>query len=82
METHHQHLEWAAANGVDLQKIISDFPDIHDEVSLRTWLDSEGNMLVLCAKHHRGPRTGIHSITYPAWLLQRYQNGFIFIPQE
>lgn len=82
METHHQHLEWAAANGVDLAKIVIDFPDIHDTASLRKWLDSEGNMLVLCAKHHRGPRTGIHSITYPAWLLQRYQNGFIFIPQD
>jgi hypothetical protein len=81
METHHQHIEWAAANGVDLTKVMADFPAVTDEPSLRAWLDSEGNMLVLCARHHRGPLTGIHSITYPAWLLQRYQgSGWTFIP--
>lgn len=73
METHHAHLEWAAANGVDLALIVKDFPALTDTAALREWLDSEGNMLVLCAKHHRGSRHGIHSITYPAWLLQRYQ---------
>lgn len=70
METHHAHLEWAAANGVDPARILADFPEAND---LRQWLDSEGNMLVLCAAHHRGQHTGIHAISYPAWLLQRYQ---------
>jgi len=73
METHHNHIEWAAANGVDLSLIIKDFPDLSDEDKLHDWIDSEGNMLVLCEKHHRGSRHGIHMITYPAWLLQRYQ---------
>ena len=73
METHHAHVEWAAVNGISLDLIIRDFPGIRDTVTLRHWLDSEGNMLVLCEQHHRGSRTGIHSITYPAWLLQRYQ---------
>jgi hypothetical protein len=73
METHHDHVEWAAANGIDLSLIVRDFPALTDTAALRHWLDSEGNMLVLCAAHHRGSRTGIHSITYPAWQLQRYQ---------
>jgi hypothetical protein len=73
METHHAHVEWAAANGIDLQLIVRDFPSLTNRSALRHWLDSEGNMLVLCDRHHRGSRTGIHSITYPAWLLQRYQ---------
>lgn len=83
METHHDELEWAAANGVDLATITKDFPVIlADPVKLREWLDSEGNMLVLCATHHRGSRTGIHSITYPAWKLQRWQTkNWLFIPQ-
>lgn len=82
METHHAHVEWAAANGIDLALIVRDFPDLTDAPKLRDWLDSEGNMLVLCAKHHRGSRTGIHSITYPAWLLQRYQGkAWTFIAQ-
>ena len=83
LETHHDELEWAAANGVDLAKITADFPAILDDrAKLRDWLDSEGNMLVLCATHHRGSRTGIHSITYPAWKLQRWQSrDWIFIAQ-
>lgn len=83
METHHAHLEWAAANGVDIARITLDFPDVTDEAALRKWLDSEGNMTVLCAAHHRGQHTGIHEISYPAWLLQRYENPerWIFIDQ-
>lgn len=88
METHHAELEWAAEQAFEndpamLNQLVEDFrlklgrPD-----ELREWLDSEGNMLVLCATHHRGPRTGIHSITYPVWKLQRYQHdgGFHFTP--
>jgi hypothetical protein len=84
LETHHDELEWAAANGVDLTSITKDFPIIlADPVKLREWLDSEGNMLVLCATHHRGSRTGIHTITYPAWKLQRWQGkDWTFITQR
>ena len=90
METHHDELEWAAANGVDLAKIIADFPAIDalpgtdEHAKLRAWLDGEGNMLVLCALHHRGLLAGIHSVTYPAWKLQRWQgSGWQFIrPKE
>ena len=83
LETHHDELEWAAANGVDLARITCDFPAILDDPKrLRQWLDSEGNMLVLCATHHRGARTGIHAITYPAWKLQRWQGkDWTFVTQ-
>lgn len=83
METHHDELEWAAANGVDLTKITADFHEIMgDPDRLKRWLDSEGNMLVLCAAHHRAGRTGIHTITYPAWKLQRWQSAaWTFIVQ-
>ena len=73
LETHHAELEWAAASAFEsdtemLQKLSKDFKAIMDDpVRLRRWLDSEGNMLVLCATHHRGSRTGIHIISYPAW---------------
>lgn len=83
LETHHDELEWAAANGVDLSKITADFPAIlADQTKLRDWLDSEGNMLVLCATHHRGARTGVHCITGPAWKIQRWQGpAWTFITQ-
>src|ERR1017187_5630517 len=36
-ETHHWHIEWALANGIDPAKIVADFPDmgVADEQHLR-----------------------------------------------
>ena len=91
METHHAELEWAAEKAFEddpemLHALVS---DLHEKIigespeAVREFLDSEGNMLVLCAEHHRGPYTGIHSITYPVWKLQRYQHagGFQFVKE-
>jgi hypothetical protein len=74
METHHWKIEWALVNSVDSTKILADFPEMGeaDDPHLRHWLDSEGNMLVLCEAHHRHGLVGIHSITYPAWVAQRW----------
>lgn len=74
METHHYHVEWALANAVDPAKILADFPELGavDDEHLRRWLDSEGQMLVLCDVCHRSGHYGIHSITYPVWVAQRY----------
>jgi len=75
METHHQHVEWALVNAIDPDKIIVDFPEMGDstDANLRKWLDSEGNMLVLCEAHHRHQLVGIHEITYPIWQAQRWE---------
>jgi hypothetical protein len=82
METHHAHFEWASQNGLDLEKVAQDWPDLTDRAKLAEWVDSEGNMLVLCATHHRSQHQGVHMISYPAWLLQRYQGeDFTFIEQ-
>lgn len=86
LETHHFNVEWAAQNGISIEKITQDWPELTDREKLAEWVDSESNMLVLCAVHHRAGRTGIHSITYPAWRLQRWQGEdpqkeHQFIPQ-
>lgn len=74
LETHHYHVEWSLANAIDPSKLIEDFPELGeaDSEHLRVWLDSEGQMLVLCDVCHRHPNYGIHSITYPAWVAQRW----------
>lgn len=74
METHHWVLEWALANAADPAKILAGFPEMGaaDDPHLRQWLDSEANMLVLCARDHRGGLRGIHMVTYPAWVAQKY----------
>lgn len=61
-----------------LCSVVSDVQAIvhgEDAAALQRFIDSEGNMLVLCALHHRGAYAGIHSVTYPVWKLQRYQYG-------
>jgi hypothetical protein len=74
IETHHVTLEWSLANAADPAKVLASFPEMGaaDEPHLREWLDSQGNMLVLCDVCHRHPQYGIHSITYPAWVAQRF----------
>lgn len=83
METHHSTFEWASQNGLDLAKVTADWPAITDRAKLAEWVDSEANMLVLCSTHHRAQHEGIHMISYPAWLLQRYQGAdWTFIEQQ
>lgn len=89
LETHHDELEWAAERAFEddhemFQRLAADFEGkFADPQALRDWLDSEGNMLILCATHHRGQLTGIHMISYPAWKLQRWQteHGWHFIAE-
>ena len=88
METHHSEIEWAAEKAFEGDPVMlaSLVRDMNGRIAtantdaLKEFLDSEGNMLVLCALHHRGP-AGIHSITYPLWKLQRFQHqgGFEFV---
>ena len=75
LETHHAVLEQALASAVDPAKILADFPAMGaaDEPHLRAWLDSEGNMLVLCDVHHRHGFYGVHMVSYPAWVVQRHE---------
>jgi hypothetical protein len=63
------------ANAVDPALIFADFPDMGaaDDPHLRAWLDSEGNMLVHCDVCHRHGLYGIHQMTYPAWVFQRWK---------
>lgn len=77
METHHWALEWSLANAVDPALILADFPEMGaaDEPHLREWLDSESNLFVLCARCHRGGHNGVHMITMPAWIAQRYERS-------
>ena len=77
METHHWALEWALANAVDPVLILADFPTMGeaDEPHLRKWLDSESNLFVLCERDHSGGQHGVHMITMPAWIAQRYKKN-------
>ena len=70
LEGHHYNVEWALINSLDLSKVQKYFPDVTD---LQTFLDSKENLIILCAKHHRAPEYGVHTVTMPAWVAQRLQ---------
>jgi len=70
LEAHHVPLEWSLKNSADLAKILIDYPQAG---SLEKFLDSVDNLLLLCAKCHRSPLYGVHMITMPAWIAQKYQ---------
>lgn len=72
MELHHAVIEWALAGAVDLAKLRQQYAAVTDQASLEAWIDSEANSMVLCDMHHRFVEQGIHTLTYPIWLAQRY----------
>lgn len=65
LEVHHSIIEYSASSEVDWDKVRKDFPNVSD-------VDDIDQMMVLCEKHHRGTGTGIHKISYPAWIMQKY----------
>lgn len=73
LEAHHSVAEFAGLNAVDWQKVAADFPEvgIHSDEDFLNFAESEGGLSILCDLHHRGPRQGIHSVTYPVWKLDR-----------
>ncbi len=74
LEAHHAVAEFAGLNAVDWQKVAKDFPlaGIHSDEDFLRFAESEAGLMILCDKHHRSPGTGIHSVTYPAWVLDKY----------
>jgi hypothetical protein len=74
LEAHHAIAEFAGLAETDWRKVAADFPqaDLHSDEDFLRFAQSEGGLMILCDKHHRSPGTGIHSVTYPVWLLDRY----------
>jgi hypothetical protein len=83
LEAHHAIAEYAGLGEEDWQKVAADFPQlgIHSQEDWLCAAESEGGLMILCDKHHRGLNHGIHAITYPAWRLDRYvKQGYEFLP--
>src|SRR5665213_3222048 len=70
LEGHHLNTEWSLINAADWAKVQESFPHAK---SLEEWLDSTDNLILLCTKCHRSPLRGVHMITMPAWIFQKYK---------
>lgn len=81
IELHHNIIEYSLTNGIDVDK----FKKLHPEYNINTTDDflrfcqQEGNLLPLCVKHHRSSG-GIHCMTYPQWIAQRYWKDDLTLP--
>ena len=96
LQVHHQ-AEWMFANDIDFEKLkafVEEW-DIYGygkllRSQLLTTVDDVRCMVVLCQPHHTGvdhadedSGTGIHSLTFPAWLIQKLaKEGKNPIPQN
>ena len=85
LEAHHAVAEFAGLSEIDWQKVAGDFPQvgIHSDEDFLRFAESEGGLTVICDVHHRAAGKGIHSVTYPAWLLDRYaRDAWEFLPTK
>ena len=74
IELHHSIVEYSLANAVDISEFGKLYPELHveDDETFLQFVESEGNLLPLCVKCHRG-KQGIHCVQYPGWLLERFK---------
>lgn len=85
LEAHHSIAEFSGLPETDWRKVAADFPQagIHSEEDWLNYAESEGGLMILCDVHHRSANRGIHSVTYPAWLLDRYaKDEWEFLPDQ
>jgi hypothetical protein len=72
IETHHWPIERSLAAACDPMKVHRDFPQVYDQASLMTFVDSPANLKVLCDIHHRSVERGIHHLLMQDWAVLPY----------
>lgn len=90
IQIHHRAAEWMFEQDVDFDKM-KQYCEENDTYGygrlLRnkpiTSVDDVRNCQALCRKHHIEKGTGIHELTYPAWLMQKLaKDGCNPVPQS
>jgi hypothetical protein len=70
LEAHHKVVELAMLNEISFDLLEDDFPGISAQ-SAGAWIDSDANLTLLCASHHRGPG-GVHVASYSDFSSEYY----------
>jgi hypothetical protein len=82
MELHHSHIEFSEANAADPDKVAKALGLHFDsDEDFQQWIESPGNLEVLCSNHHR-TRYGIHVLPTPLWEAVRYHRAGLAAPAE
>ena len=83
IELHHDKVEFALANGVDVARFAVLYPELGvvDDETFACFVESDGNLTPLCRLHHTGIR-GVHVLPYPVWVIQRVWRKDLPAPGE
>lgn len=76
LEIHHRHVEFALQNGVDIKWLAVDYPGIDNPDEVGKWVEDAMNLMVLCARHHRGAG-GIHHASASDFEAEKYVRDLI-----
>lgn len=67
LEAHHSHLELALKNNVSWEHLEHLYPGISDADKVGAWIDSDQNLILYCAFHHRAVAGGVHHLDAAMW---------------
>jgi len=75
MELHHTHIEFSQIPNADKAKV-EEYFGLHftDNNEFQVWLESPGNLEVLCTNHHR-THYGIHTLPHALWESLRFRKN-------
>jgi len=74
-ELHHTHIEFSQIPNADIKKIEAYFGlNFKDDAEFQQWLESPGNLEVLCTNHHR-THYGIHALPHALWETMRFRKN-------
>jgi len=81
LEAHHSYVEHAWQGGVTVQKLNREFGLHLTDDEFAAWVQSPGNLEILCSVHHR-TQLGIHALPEPLWNLVRVWRDNLPPPAE
>jgi hypothetical protein len=74
MELHHLWVEWALTDAIDPARLARWFgAQAPTAADLAAWVDHHRlNLLPLCDVDHRHREHGIHELSFPIWIAQKF----------
>jgi hypothetical protein len=76
LELHHNHIEFAMQNEVDLTRLEHIYPGVSNPDEIGAWVESAQNLIYLCQKHLRG-HGGVHVAAAADYEAQKFVRGLI-----
>lgn len=73
MELHHLWVEWALTDAIDPNKLVRWVGGTILPEEVADWVDhNRRNLLPLCDVDHRHREHGIHEVSFPIWIAQKF----------